>query len=297
MKIFKNSKMYMWACVIAISIASGFLFATVNSNAEAVGEVDGMKITKQELYDSLVNTYGADATAALITNAIIEKEASKENIKVTEKEIQEELDATIESYGGEEAYAAAIESNGMTEKEVKEEIKIYLQTVKLLEPRIEITDEEINTYFEENKAALAQTEQVEASHILVADEETANAVQEKLAAGSDFAELAKEYSTDTASAENGGELGFFGKGEMAEEFETAAFALKAGETSSPVKTDYGYHIIKVTDKQEAEEANLNDNKEKIRATLTQERLSAEYTEWLAEKQEEYNIYNRFEEQS
>ncbi|OES43851.1 peptidylprolyl isomerase [Domibacillus iocasae] len=91
---------------------------------------------------------------------------------------------------------------------------------------------------DQEKDTFATSEKVEASHILIEDEETANEVIKKLEAGEDFAELAKEYSTDTASAENDGELGFFGTGEMTEEFETAAFAMKVGETSDPVKTDW-----------------------------------------------------------
>ncbi|WP_050181672.1 foldase protein PrsA [Domibacillus robiginosus] len=294
MNIFKKGKTYLWAAIIAAVAAAGFFFATAGSSAETVAEVDGTSITKDDLYNSLASMYGAEATESLIAEKIVEKEAAKENIKVTDKEIQEELDATIESYGGEDAYKSALESSGMTEADMKEEVKAYLQTVKLLESRIKITDEEINTYFEENKATFATPEQVEASHILVEDEATAKEVAAKLADGEDFAALAKEYSTDTASAENGGELGYFGTGEMTEAFEKAAFAMEAGEISEPVKTDYGYHIIKVTDKKKAEEASLEDSKADIKETLKQEKLSSEYTTWLEEKKKEYDIYNSFE---
>lgn len=294
MNALKQGKTYLWAAIIAAIAAAGFFFATAGSSAETIAEVGGTKITKDDLYDSLVKMYGADATESLIADKIVEKEAAKEKVQVTDKEIQEELDATIESYGGEEAYKSALESSGMTEADMKEEIKVYLETVKLLESRIEITDEEIETYFNENKDTFATPEQVEASHILVDDEATAKEVAAKLADGEDFAALAKEYSTDTTSAENGGELGYFGTGEMTEEFEKAAFAMEIGEISEPVKTDYGYHIIKVTGKKEAKAANLEDSKEEIKETLKQEKMSSEYTTWLEEKKEDYDIYNSFE---
>ncbi|WNS79959.1 peptidylprolyl isomerase [Domibacillus sp. DTU_2020_1001157_1_SI_ALB_TIR_016] len=294
MNALKKGKTYVWAAIIAAIAAAGFFFATAGSSAETIAEVGGTKITKDDLYDSLVKMYGADAAESLIADKIVEKEAAKEKVQVTDKEIQEELDATIESYGGEEAYKSALESSGMTEADMKEEIKVYLETVKLLEPRIEITDEEIETYFNENKDTFATSEQVEASHILVDDEATAKEVAAKLADGEDFAALAKEYSTDTTSAENGGELGYFGTGEMTEEFEKAAFAMEIGEISEPVKTDYGYHIIKVTGKKEAKAANLEDSKEEIKETLKQEKMSSEYTTWLEEKKEDYDIYNSFE---
>ena len=114
----------------------------------------------------------------------------------------------------------------MTEKEFKENIIEYLSIRKIIEPRIEITDEEIKAYFEENKESFNKEEQVEASHILVEDEATAKEVAKKLADGEDFAALAKEFSTDTANATNGGELGYFGRGKMVAEFEEVAFSMK-----------------------------------------------------------------------
>ena len=90
--------------------------------------------------------------------------------------------------------------------------------------------------------------QVRASHILVKTETEANDVMKKLNAGKDFAELARLYST-CPSGKKGGDLGFFGKGQMVKEFESAAFSMEKGQvTQKPVKTQHGYHIIKVTDK-------------------------------------------------
>ena len=164
----------------------------------------------------------------------------------------------------------------------------------MIEPTIKITDEEISAYFEENKDSFAQAEQVEASHILVKDKATAEEVLKKLNDGGDFAKLAKEYSTDTSNAENGGSLGYFGKGQMVAEFEDVAFKLKVNEISDPVKTEYGYHIIKVTGKKEAKAANLKDNKEAIKETLLTQKLQTEYPTWLESKKAEYKITNTFD---
>lgn len=89
---------------------------------------------------------------------------------------------------------------------------------------------------------------IRASHILVEDESKANKLKESLDSGADFAKLAKKHSV-CPSKENGGDLGFFGKGQMVKEFEDAAFSLEAGQVSSAVKTQFGYHLIKVTEKQ------------------------------------------------
>ncbi|MEK3799050.1 peptidylprolyl isomerase [Peribacillus sp. FSL H8-0477] len=292
----KQPSTYFWIAGILVVGALIFLLITYTSSAKgkAVATIDGEEISKDELYENLVNQYGATALSTMISDKIVDMEAKKEDIKITDKEIDKEMKTLIESYGDEETFEQQLAATGATKSTLEKDIVKYLQTVKILEPRIEITDEEINTYFEENKDSFAQEEQVKASHILVESKVEAKDIAKKLAAGEKFADLAKEYSTDTASVENGGELGFFGKGEMAEEFEKVAFSLDKGKISDPVKTSYGYHIIKVTDKKAAKKANLKDSKTEITATLKNEKLQTEYTTWLTEKQKDYDIYNSLE---
>ena len=113
----------------------------------------------------------------------------------------------------------------------------------------------------------------------------------KIQSGESFEDLAKEYSTDTATAANGGDLGFFTKDEMVEEFSNAAFALGVNEVSEPVKTTYGYHIIKVTDKKEAKVATLEDSKEEIRDILKDQKIQEQYPTWYQTVQSKYTITN------
>ncbi|MFB5284977.1 peptidylprolyl isomerase [Peribacillus sp. Hz7] len=293
----KNTKLAVWL-VGAVVIAALIVVAMITSTAknETVATVDGSKITKDELYDELVASYGTDTLNTLITNKMIELEVKKQNVTVSDEDIQKELDVLIEQYGDEETLKGQLEASGSSMDDLKDDIVQYLQTRKLIEPSIKITDEEIKTYFEENKDSLGQAEQVEASHILVEDKATAEEVLKKLKNGGDFAELAKEYSTDEGSAANGGSLGYFGKGQMVAEFEDAAFKLEVGKISEPVKTEHGYHIIKVTDKKEAKEATLKDSKEQIKETLLTEKLQTEYATWLQKKEEEYKITNKLEEE-
>ena len=291
----KNTKLLVWI-LGAIIVAAIIIVAMVTSSAknETLATVDGKNITKENLYDALVKDYGAATLDTLISDKIIELESEKQNIKVTDKEIQKELETLYAQYGGEEALTEQLKASGSTIDALKEDVVSYMETRKLIEPTIKITDKEISAYFEENKDSFTQAEQVEASHILVKDKATAEEVLKKLNDGGDFAKLAKEYSTDTSNADNGGSLGYFGKGQMVTEFEDVAFKLKVNEISEPVKTEYGYHIIKVTGKKEAKVANLEDNKAAIKEQLLTEKLQTEYATWLEKKKAEYKITNTFD---
>ncbi len=291
----KNTKLLVWI-VGAIIVAAIIIVAMITSSTknETLATVAGNNITKEDLYDALVKDYGPATLDTLISNKIVELESEKQNIQVTDKEIQKELDTLYAQYGGKDALTEQLKSSGTSIDAVKEDIVQYLETRKLVEPTIKITDEEISAYFEQNKDSFAQAEQVEASHILVKDKATAEEVLKKLNDGGDFAKLAKEYSTDASNAENGGSLGYFGKGQMVAEFEDVAFKLKVNEISDPVKTEYGYHIIKVTGKKEAKAANLKDNKEAIKEALLTQKLQTEYPAWLESKKAEYKITNTFD---
>lgn len=266
-------------------------YVTVPKTDDYVAKINGEKITQSELNKELVSQYGTDVLSTLITNKVIELEAVKKKITVSDKEIQAELDDLQNSYGGKEAFEAALESNAMTLQDAKDNIKTYLTTTKLIEPTIDITEKELKTYFKENKDTFSQEEQVQASHILVEDKDTAQEVEKKIKKGEDFAELASEYSTDTASASNGGNLDYFGKGVMDEGFEKAAFSMKIDEISDPIKTDYGYHIIKVTGKKAAKEATFENSKDDVKTALMNEKINANYSTWLSSLYEDYEIEN------
>jgi len=152
-----------------------------------------------------------------------------------------------------------------------------------------ITDEEVRAYYDANPD-LYSTTQVAASHILVKDEETAKQIYAELQQHPDrFAAIATEKSTDTGSAKKGGELGLFGQGRMVPEFDKVAFSLKVGQISEPVKTRYGYHIIKVTERKEGERKPFDQVKEQIRTTLRNQRLQAQVDGHFAELKKDADV--------
>ncbi|MFP7486166.1 peptidylprolyl isomerase [Priestia filamentosa] len=291
-KLFKRKVMYIILSValVALIVCGGWVY----SKEQVVASVDGSDITKDDVYNLLADQNGAAAVDTLITEKIIDKEAEKEDIKITAKQVNQELDDLKEQYGGEDTFNQTLEASGVSLSSLKEDIKKNKEIEELLRPSIKITEKEMKEYFNENKDSFAQAAQVKASHILVDDEKTAKEIKEKLDKGEDFATLAKKYSTDTATSESGGELGYFEEGTMTDEFDKKAFSMKKGEISDPVKTDYGYHIIKVEDVKGAKQASYKDSKAQVKEAIFNEKLQTEYSTWLEKKKKEYDITNSFE---
>ena len=276
--------------LLGTTIISAFGAGLTGSTKDrVVARVGEEEITKDELYNLLVEHNGQAALNTLIMHEIINQEAEKQNIEISDEKIQSEVDEMISQYGGEESFNSYLQTTGYTLDSIKNNIEINLAIEALLESDITITEDEMKAYFEENKSTFAAKEQVKASHILVATEEEAKEIKEKLSAGEEFAQLAKDYSIDTSNNEKGGDLGFFARGEMVEAFENAAFSLEVGAISDPVLTSYGYHIIKVEEKKEAKEATYEESKEEIKDILFNKKLPEVFNTWMEEKYTEYDI--------
>jgi len=151
---------------------------------------------------------------------------------------------------------------------------------KVVVDAVKTTPEDVKAAYEADKAKYVSGEEVQASHILVDTEDDAKKIKERLDKGEDFAAVAKDKSK-CPSASRGGDLGFFGKGKMVPEFEKAAFALKEGEISAPVKTQFGWHLIKITATKKAEQKKFEDVKADIEQKLTQEKQKKAYEDFMA----------------
>ena len=191
----------------------------------------------------------------------------------------------LAKYGEEEKLDETEKFKAILEN-ARKDILAQMAIGKIFE-KITISDEEIREYFEANKARFAKGASVHAKHILIDSEDKCNELLESIVSGGKaFEDVAKESSTCPSGA-NGGDLGEFGKGQMVKEFEDAAFAAEIGHVAGPVKTQFGYHLIKVEDKKEAEDAKLDDVKEQIKSEIMQKKQQEAYTAKVEELKKKY----------
>ncbi|RKD33897.1 peptidylprolyl isomerase [Thermohalobacter berrensis] len=220
----------------------------------------------------------------LIMEEIIVQKSKELGLQVTEDEVDKEVENYIKLFNGKENFKKFLEENNIDENYFRKRIKREMLVSKYRNQFVEslnITEEEAREYYD-NNTELYRDLRVRARHILVDTEDEAKEILNQLKNGADFAELAKEKSTGPSSV-NGGDLGYFTKGQYLPEFEKAAFALEPGEISDIVKTQYGYHIIKVEDKidktysfDEVKESVIEDIKEqKYQEKLNELRENAE----------------------
>lgn len=244
------------AGVVALSGCSG-------SEGEVIATSDAGDVTDMELYNEMKVKYGPQMDQLL--KELVEKKVLSEEYEVTDEELKKEVETAKEQLGAQ--YDMFLSQYGLDETTFKEFLELELLREKAALADVEVTEEELKTYYDEWQP------EINASHILVEDEATAKEVKQKLADGGDFAELAKEYSTDPGSAENGGSLGWIdnaGRASFVPEFTEALGTLKAGEVSEPVKSDYGYHIITVTEQKE--KGSFEDMKDQLTEELKKSKI-------------------------
>lgn len=209
----------------------------------------------------------------LITKKVLLQEAKKQKIKIEDAAIDKyltDLEALIN-----QPIDPLLQKMQLTKEEFRVQIQEQLTITQLLadkqQPQGSVTQEEIEVFYEANEEYFIAQEQVNASHILVATEAEAQEILKQLKEGEDFAALAKEKSIDPSAKSNGGNLGFFGKGQMVPEFEKAAFALDINELSEPVKSQFGYHVIVVHEKKAPGKIVFEDAKADIEKLLLEDK--------------------------
>ncbi|RKD73137.1 peptidylprolyl isomerase/foldase protein PrsA [Sinobaca qinghaiensis] len=280
--------------LFAILGTSGLLFLAgcndneeqSSDNSQTVVQVNDREITEEEFTGELKNTYGSQVFNDMVQSALIEEQA--EEMEITDERLNEELADFKEQVGVQEdeelltlmenQLGVQIESiDDFKEDYLKPQVVVY----ELAEADVEVTEEDKEAYFEENQEDL---ESANARHILVEDEETAEEAVSRLDDGESFEDVATDMSTDPGSAEQGGDLGFFTRGQMVPEFDEAVFSMEEGEVSEPIESEFGFHIIELIEIRDTYEELEGDIEEALRQ---EQRLDE--TEVMQNLMEEANI--------
>jgi peptidyl-prolyl cis-trans isomerase C len=270
---------------------------------EVLARVNGEEVTKVD-FDRLIKNMELRANQPvpaerrdevyrkaleqLVTYTVLSQETRARKVDVTDAEVDSGVQQMRAQFPTEDAFKKALDSRGMTLDKLKADTRIDISINKMVEAEVATqpppTDAQVREFYDKNPDKFKQDEAVRASHILFRVDESADAATKKKAmdeaqsvlkqarAGADFAELAKKHSAD-GSAQQGGDLNFFTRGQMVPPFDQAAFAMKPGEISDIVTTQFGYHIIKLTDRRAA-------------STVPFEQVSGRIKEFLTEQQKQ-----------
>ena len=307
--------------VLAVSFPA--MAAETKSSSKKAAVVNGVVISQEEyakelgfylqrfsrqglqLSEEQVTKLKNDVLENLIEREILYQESQKFGIKVDQKKVDEAMSIVKKRFPSEMEYKSALSTMKISENEIKNQIKRKLAINELIDTKIAqkvvVTDEESKAFYDANQNLFKQPEQVRAGQILIkvkdgADEQKKmeamkkiKEVQTKLKGGQDFAALAKAYSEDDHSSADGGDLGYFTRGQMAKPIEDAAFKMQPNEVSEIIKTQFGYYLIKVYDKKPQKILAYGEIKDLLAEHMRKEKTEKEAAKYIAELMKDAKI--------
>ena len=281
--------------------------AVVGDKEISKEEYDRLLASAEKTYEAREQEFPAAGTPefAQLRNAIVrnlvekaqfEIAAEELDVTVSDEDVDKRLAELKEQFfeGDEQKYKDELEAQGLTEEQVKSDLRTRILSEKVFEKvtnQVEVTDDDVQAYYEENQAQFETPASRDVRHILVKSKAKADQLHAQLEGGADFAKLARQFSQDPASKKDGGKF-TAQQGATVAPFDKVAFGLETGELSEPVKTQFGWHIIEaVADVEEASTQELSAVEEQIRETLLEEKKNTRINEWIAE------LRARFEDQT
>lgn len=279
--------------------AWGAPIATVNGEKIASSEftelylqiIGVQEASGQRVPQSQTEALKAQLLNQMINGKLVLQAAKKARVRVTKDEVDKAYAEYVKQYPSEKAFRDALRERSLSVREFRDRLrdqKLVERMVEQVQNSAKVTDEQLAKAYE----------QVRARHILfkvakseedAAAKTKAEAAVKQLKGGADFAALAKKLSDDPGSKDKGGDLGFFGHGQMVPEFEKAAFALKVNEISEPVKTSYGYHVIQVLERKEAKGAEFEKAKNELKKKLSETEGREVFAKWFEDLRKKAKI--------
>ena len=279
-----------------VAAVNGVSISQVEFDRELDFFVKRVAARGQQVSESEMVKIKGEVLENIVEREVLFQESKKKGIQIKPEAISEQLKSIKARYPNEEEFSKMLGNLKMTESDIKLQIERGMAIQQLIDKevteKIKVTDEETKSYFDANPDMFQQPEQIKASHILIKVDTKAtdaqkaearkkiNEVQKKVKKGEDFATLAKTYS-EGPSAPNGGDLGYFRRNSnLVKPFKDAAFKLEVNETSDIVETQFGYHLIKVVDKQPAKKLTYAEVKDQLNEHLKKSKMSAEVNAYI-----------------
>jgi len=276
------------ACAVVALWLVPALAGCANTGDKTIVSVNGEKITKSALDTRLEGQAGKTTLQQMVDTAIVLQYGKQAGINPTDAEIQDQVNQLEQRFPPGQ-FDTILKQQGLTMDDVKTIEKVQLIIKKAVDKQISVSDAQIADFYSKNTAMYSTPAQARARHILVKTKVQADAIEAQLKSGADFASLAKKYSIDPGSKDQGGELGWFSATQMVKPFSDAAFSLNVGQTSQPVNTRFGWHIIQLEGKRPAHQSSLAEATPKIRDSLVQQQEASAGAPFIEQLRNKANI--------
>ncbi|HEX3010589.1 MAG TPA: SurA N-terminal domain-containing protein [Syntrophomonadaceae bacterium] len=303
----------VWALLVSVVIAgcgsSNGVIATVNGREITKKDYDQRYTIVKASYESQQGTTIDEkkdeetvkklhdlAYEDLVVQKLLDEQAAKKGVKVTNKEIQDNVDyiKNVKNQNNAQGFNDFLKQLGMDEKQLevilKEEL-IYNKMEEKVTAGVKVSDLEVKDYYSKNQKVFEEQGGIQIYHILVKDAATAREIINKLKAGGDWNKLASQYSIDDSNKNQGGDLGIVNESiDFVEEFKTAALKLQPGEiTQEPVKTQFGYHIIKAGERKAAGIKSFEEVKDTISTQLIKDKKDKIFNQYIEDLKKKADI--------
>lgn len=281
-------KKLVWISVVCIIVMAAVPAFAVQKLPNVVATVNGEKITKEYLLDCLIDWQSKPVLDEIMNNRVIDHEAKKRGVVVTDAQVKTKIAEIrkMRSGGGGQDLDSILESRGITASHFNTIIKGELQMEAILNKKVKVTANDLVGYMRASHILILTSGGPAATDATAKDKEVVDkidAAEKDIKGGMTFEAAVTKYSEDTGTKVKGGDLGWFKKGRMVAEFDSKVSSMKVGEVSEPVKTQYGYHIIKLTgtsdklvgtSKKELESMVKRQQIDELRSTLSLEIMNA-----------------------
>jgi len=287
-----------------VAVVNGSVITQKDFDRELTSVQQRLLASGRSLGDAQFSELRKNLLENLINMELLYQEAQKSGVTVEDAVVAEHIEKLKTQFGSQEEFKKALEKMNASEPALRAQTKKGLTVKEFVDKKIiqdvVVPDKELRAYYDSHPNSFRQPEQVKASHILIKAEPEAKEeqkalarkklkeVQKRLEKGEDFAALAKEYSEGPSGAK-GGDLGYFGRGQMVKPFEEVVFVLKPGAVSDIVETNFGYHLIKCVDKKTETTVAYGDVKEKLRQYLKQQKGREKMGSYIAKLKEKAKV--------